>query len=185
MVSVYVMRKVRRLTIPNIFTSIRAIFGLSVPLWWQEGSFATYIILGAVIMSAWIAWISEYNQRQLAPLSRALSPLADKFFILPILWFVGITTGDAALIILAAYTTLYDIVSTWQRRVAMSLAWQGITLLYLPTTVLSRVKTVLQYLFVIMLAFPAAHGLPVTVMTVSLMVMTVVAWSSHRSVTLL
>ena len=181
MISVYVMHKVRRLTVPNIFTSIRAIFGLSVPLWWQVGSIATYTILGAVVMSSWIAWISDYDQRRVAPLNRALGPLADKFFILPILWFVGITTGDSALIVLAVYTTWYDITSAWQRRVTLSLAWRGIPLLYSQTTVLSRIKTVLQYLFVIMLAFPPAQGLVVTIMTVILMIMTVLAWASHRS----
>ncbi len=174
------IRKVRRLTFPNFFTTIRAIIGLSVVFWWPLGSPYTYTVIGSAILTAWIAWLSEASYKQIAPLSSAINPLADKFFILPVFWYVGITTVNEALIILTAYTTWYDIAMSWQRRVALSLAWRGVTLLHMPTTVLSRVKTVCQYLLVFMLATDGI-GLYTTIAIIVTMVMTVVSWASHQN----
>lgn len=176
---VKVLRKIRRLTFPNAFISVRAIIGLSVPLWWQEDLLITYIFLGSAVNAAWIAWFLEPGYKTIPYLSRALNPIADKLFILPIFWFVGLTTLNWPLLVLAGYTTLYDIAITWQRRIATSLAWQGVQLLQLPTTALSRTKTVCQYVLTFMLAAPDIDFYT-TVAIIFTMIMTVVAWSSHR-----
>lgn len=173
------IRTSRILTIPNAITIARAVLGLTVFLWWQPGSIMTYTIIVLAAVSDGLDGIIARQFKQQTAIGTALDPLADKLFILPIFWLVGIVEGNVLLMALALVTTLYDIDNTWRRRLSYALALKGAEYDELPTTLLSKAKTTAQFLLAMLLvSYP--NELPTTIATTVVLLLVLASWLKHR-----
>lgn len=167
--------------VPNTLSLSRVLLGISVLFWWQFDSYLTLAIIAlAGITDGLDGWLARHlNQR--TPLGVQLDPIADKLFVLPVLWYVAVTTLQLELLILAVVTTLYDIDNTSQRWTSISVALKGYELVSdtKKVTWISKSKTALQFVLLGVLIFPTL-SLVATVVSILCLSITAVSWERNR-----
>jgi len=173
-------------TAANVVTMARLVTGLAAFWWWEHDATLTYIILFAAAASDGLDGLLARWLKQTSAIGIVLDPIADKLFVLPILWLVGVTQQDPLLLVLAFVTTLYDLNNTYARRYEIEAAFLGIELdgkgddaikLDRPVSVLSKGKTALQFvlIFTLIPTVPALAPLSVMMM-VTCLVLTVACY---------
>jgi phosphatidylglycerophosphate synthase len=164
------------LTAANGVTVARMLMGLTAFWWWEHDTTLTYIILFAAALSDGLdGWLARMF-KQTSAVGVVLDPIADKLFVLPIIWLVGLAQQDWLLIALAAVTTLYDLINTFARRYEIEAAFLGFDIgdteedemqLDRPVSKLSKVKTALQFVLIFTLIPTVPELAPLATMMMS------------------
>lgn len=167
--------------LPNTLSFSRVLLGFTVFFWWQFDSILTIALLTlAAVTDGLDGWTArQFNQR--TPLGVQLDPIADKLFVLPVLWYVAVITMRPELFVLAIVTTLYDIDNTRQRWTAISVALKGYELQSdtKKVTLISKGKTALQFVLLGTLVFPVLSSVALVFALTSL-VLVLISWEKNR-----
>lgn len=133
---------------PNALSFSRIALGFTVLFWWPHGLLALAIITYAAISDGLDGFLARRWEKE-TPLGKVLDPIADKLFVLPILWYLAFTTNEPALWLLAIVTTGYDVDNTCRRWIDISLAVKNVRVevgVSLPVSFLSKSKTAMLFI---------------------------------------
>lgn len=171
--------------LPNLLSLSRVLLGLTVVWWWQFDTIASFLVLVIGALTDGLDGYVARRCKQVTPIGKVLDPIADKLFVLPILWFVALTTTRVDLVLLAVLCTAYDLDNTISRRHDILRAFKGSSedRQQKPVTRISKSKTAALLLLLISLVW---SGVAVASSGLALVggVLIVVSWAQNRQTVL-